>query len=313
MPSGPPQALASETKSFALRRAPKVVKQLAKGMREIKRQIKSKQNMKQITKAMEMVAASKLRKAQESAQSSRPYADKIKEVIASIAAGTKGIKHPMLQTRPIKKTGYLVITSDRGLAGGYNANVLRKVMSTLRTKHKSSEEYSIFVVGRKGRDFFRKRNIPIVEEVTGLPDSPTFADIKTVAASAVRKFENGLYDELYLVYNQFNNAISQTPVEKRLLPLEEVSKTAAVTSYEYEPSAEGVLEVLLPKYAETLIYSAVLESKASEFGARMTAMGSATKNATKMISSLTLSYNRARQAAITQEISEIVAGANAQA
>ncbi len=261
---------------------------------------------------MELVAASALRKAQESAHASRPYADKMKEVIASIAAGTKGIKHPMLQTREIKKTGYLVITSDRGLAGGYNANVLRKVMNTLRTSHKSADEYSVFVVGRKGRDFFRKRGIPIVEEVTGLPDSPTFADIKAITAAAVSNFENGTYDALYLVYNQFNNAISQTPVEKRLLPLEEVSGTAAVTSYEYEPSAEGVLEVLLPKYAETLIYSAVLESKASEFGARMTAMGNATKNATKMISAYTLAYNRARQAAITQEISEIVAGANAQ-
>ncbi|MBP1992592.1 ATP synthase F1 subunit gamma [Paenibacillus eucommiae] len=285
---------------------------MAKSMREIKRQIKSTQNMKQITKAMEMVAASKLRRAQESAQSSRPYADKMKEVISSIAVGSKGIKHPMLETRPIKKTGYLVITSDNGLAGGYNANVLRKVMNTIKSKHKSKDEYSVFVIGRKGRDFFRKMGIQPLEAVTDLSDSPKFAQIKTIAASAVKNFETGVYDELYLVYNEFINAISQVPVEKRLLPLEEVASTGAVTSYEYEPSAEGVLEELLPRYAETLIYSAVLESKASEFGARMTAMGSATKNATKMISSLTLVYNRARQAAITQEISEIVAGANAQ-
>ncbi|AEI38704.1 ATP synthase F1 subunit gamma [Paenibacillus mucilaginosus] len=284
---------------------------MAKGMREIKRSIKSKQNTKQITKAMEMVAASKLRRAQEAAEASRPYSEKMKEVIASIAAGTKGVKHPMLQTRPIKKTGYLVITSDRGLAGGYNANVLRKVMNVIREKHNSTNEYAIFVIGRKGRDFFSKRNIPIVEEVTGLADSPTFADVKQVAASAVANFEKGTYDELYLVYNEFKNAITQIPTVKRLLPLEEVSG-ASVSNYEYEPSPEGVLEVLLPKYAETLIYSAVLDGKASEFGARMTAMNSATKNATKMISTLTLQYNRARQASITQEISEIVAGANAQ-
>jgi F-type H+-transporting ATPase subunit gamma len=289
------------------------VKQLAKGMRDIKRQIKSVQNTKQITKAMEMVAASKLRRAQESAQAARPYADKMKEVVSAIAAGTKGIKHPMLESRPIKKTGYLVITSDRGLAGGYNGNLLRKVMTTIREKHTSPDQYSIFVVGRKGRDFFRKRGISIVGEVTGLSDSPSFSDIKSLAATAVQNFEDGAYDELYLVYNQFINAISQVPVEKRLLPLEEVKNTGPITSYEYEPSAEEVLKVLLPKYAETLVYSAVLEGKASEFGARMTAMGSATKNATKMISSLTLVYNRARQAAITQEISEIVAGANAQA
>lgn len=285
---------------------------MAKGMRDIKREIKSKQNTKQITKAMEMVAASRLRKAQEAAQAARPYAEKLKEVVASIAAGTRDVKHPMLESRPVKKTGYLVITSDRGLAGGYNANILRKVTQTIRENHKSSDEYVLFVIGRKGRDYFRRRNMPIVEEVTGLPDAPSFADIKSVAFSAVQKFSEGAYDELYLYYNEFVNAITQVPTALRLLPLEEVGGNAAVTSYEYEPSPEGVLEVLLPKYAETLIYSAVLDGKASEFGARMTAMGSATKNATKIINQLTLTYNRARQAAITQEISEIVAGANAQ-
>jgi F-type H+-transporting ATPase subunit gamma len=284
---------------------------MAKGMREIKRQIKSVQNTKQITKAMEMVAASRLRRAQASAEAARPYADKLKEVVGSIAAGTKGVKHPMLQNREVKKTGYLIVTSDRGLAGGYNANVLRRVMQEIKENHKSPSEYAIFVIGRKGRDYFRNRNIAIVEEVTGLSDSPTFSDIKSVAASAVKNFEKGTYDKLYLVYNRFVNAISQEPTVKQLLPMADMGGTA-VSNYEYEPSAEGVLEVLLPKYAETLIYSAVLEGKASEFGARMTAMNNATKNATKMISSLTLVYNRARQASITQEISEIVAGANAQ-
>lgn len=285
---------------------------MAKGMREIKRQIKSTQNTKQITRAMEMVSAANLRRAQRSAEAARPYSDKLKEVVQSIAAGSKGVKHPMLQTREVKKTGYLVITSDRGLAGGYNANVLRKVMTEIRENHKSTAEYSIFVIGRKGSNFFHKRNIPVVEEVTGVPDSPKFADIKPVATAAVKNFENGTYDQLFLVYNQFKNAITQIPTMIRLLPMEEVTGVAAA-SYEYEPSPEGVLEVLLPKYAETLIYSAVLEGKASEFGARMTAMNSATKNATKMISGYTLAYNRARQASITQEISEIVAGANANA
>lgn len=284
---------------------------MAKGMRDIKREIKSKSNTKQITKAMEMVAASKLRRAQEAATASRPYAEKLKEVVASIAAGTKDVKHPMLETRPIKRTGYLVITSDRGLAGGYNANILRKVTQTIREKHKSNDEYVLFVIGRKGRDYFRRRNMPIVEEVIGLPDAPTFADIRVVANTAVNKFAEGAYDELYIFYNKFVNAITQIPTETRLLPLDEVSSDT-VSTYEYEPSPEIVLSVLLPKYAETLIYSAVLDGKASEFGARMTAMGSATKNATKMINQLTLTYNRARQAAITQEISEIVAGANAQ-
>ncbi|OPA75715.1 F0F1 ATP synthase subunit gamma [Paenibacillus selenitireducens] len=285
---------------------------MAKGIREIKRQIKSIQNTKQITKAMEMVAASKLRRAQEKAEAARPYAEKLKEVVESIAAGTTGIKHPMLEHREVKKTGYLVITSDRGLAGGYNANVIRAVMNTIRQNHKSTDEYSIFVIGRKGRDYFRRRNLPIVEEVTEISDAPTFADIKSISSKAVSFFEEGKYDVLYIFYNEFVNALTQIPVQKQLLPLAEVEAEGAVSSYEYEPSAEEVLAVLLPKYAETLIYSAVLDGKASEFGAKMTAMGSATKNATKMIGDLTLTYNRARQAAITQEISEIVAGANAQ-
>ncbi|MFX3634102.1 MAG: ATP synthase F1 subunit gamma [Candidatus Pristimantibacillus sp.] len=285
---------------------------MAKGMRDIKREIKSKQSTKQITKAMEMVAASKLRRAQEAAQAARPYAEKLKEVVASIAAGTKDVKHPMLETRPVKKTGYLVITSDRGLAGGYNSNILRKVTQTIRENHKSNDEFVLFVVGRKGRDYFNRRNMPIVEEVIGVPDAPTFADIKSVAYTAVKNFAEGAYDELYLYYNEFVNALTQIPTATRLLPLEAVGGDASVATYEYEPSPEGVLEMLLPKYAETLIYSAVLDGKASEFGARMTAMGSATKNANKMINQLTLTYNRARQAAITQEISEIVAGANAQ-
>lgn len=286
---------------------------MAKGMREIKREIKGKQNTRQITKAMEMVAASKLRRAQEAAVAARPYSDKLLEVVSNIASGTNDVSHPMLETRPIKRTGYLVITSDRGLAGGYNANILRKVTQTINEKHKSTDEYVIYVIGRKGRDYFRRRNMPILEEVIGLSDSPVFSDIKSIAASAVGKFSEGAYDELYIFYNQFVNALTQIPTATRLLPLENVSsESTPVSSYEYEPSAEGVLEVLLPKYAETLIYSAVLDGKASEFGARMTAMGSATKNATKMINSLTLTYNRARQAAITQEITEIVAGANAQ-
>lgn len=281
-------------------------------MRDIKRQIKSVQNMKQITKAMEMVAAAKLRRAQEAAEAARPYAEKLKEVVGSIAAGTKDVKHPMLETRPIKKVGYLVITSDKGLAGGYNANILRKVTQTILARHKSQDEYELFVIGRKGRDYFRRRNMHVMEEITGLPDMPTFADIKAISYTAVKKYEEGVYDELNLFYNQFVNAMTQIPTEKKLLPLEDVGGVETVASYEYEPSPEGVLEVLLPKYAETLIFSALLDGKASEFGAKMTAMGSASTNASKMISGLTLTYNRARQASITQEISEIVAGANAQ-
>lgn len=287
---------------------------MARGLRDIKRQIKSVQGTKQITKAMEMVAASKLRRAQEKAQAARPYSDKLKEVVFSIASGSSDIKHPMFEKRPVKKTGYLVITSDRGLCGGYNANILKKVMNTIAERHSSKNEYEIFVIGRKGRDYFNRRELPVTIDVTDLSDTPSFADIKSIAYGAVQQFENGEIDELYVCYNAFVNALTQIPQVEQLLPMDnQASSTSKVSAtYEYEPSAEAVLEVLLPKYAETLIYSALLDGKASELGAKMTAMGSATKNATKMIGELTLTYNRARQAAITQEISEIVAGANAQ-
>jgi F-type H+-transporting ATPase subunit gamma len=283
---------------------------MAKGLREIKRRLKSVKNMRQITKAMEMVAAANLRRAQGRAEAARPYAEKMREVIASIASGTQGIQHPMLQSRPIKKTGYLIITSDRGLAGGYNANLLREALATIRARHQSPDEYAVMVIGRKGRDFFRRRGIPLIDEVTGLPDSPRFSDIKSIAAGAVQKYAEGEYDELYIWYNHFINALTQRPTESRLLPLVDVGQSSGV-SYEFEPTPEAVLQVLLPKYAETLIFAAVLDAKASEFGSRMNAMGNATRNATEIIGTLTLEYNRARQAAITQEITEIVAGANA--
>ncbi|MFD0673721.1 ATP synthase F1 subunit gamma [Cohnella sp. GCM10027633] len=288
---------------------------MAKGMREIKREIKSKQSTKQITKAMEMVAASRLRRAQNAALASRPYADKLKEVVNSIASGGGAVKHQMLQKRPIKRTAYVVITSDRGLAGGLNTNLLRKLTNTIGEKHKSKDEYTILVIGRKGQAYLTRRGYPIGEVVTGISDSPMFSDIKPIASAAVQGFEEGKYDEVYLVYNQFVNALTQIPTVKTLLPLDPSQLSTpkgATADYEYEPSPEEVLNVLLPKYAETLVFSGMLENKASEFGSRMTAMGNATKNATKMIAGLTLTYNRARQAAITQEIAEIVGGANAQ-
>ncbi|GAA0137623.1 F0F1 ATP synthase subunit gamma [Paenibacillus sp. YSY-4.3] len=285
---------------------------MAKGIREIKRQIKSVQNTRQITKAMEMVASAKLRRAQEKAQSSRPYAEKLKEVVSSIASSTDGVTHPMLVTRPVKRTAYIVITADGGLVGGYNTNILRKVMDEINQKHQSQSEYGLYVIGRKGRDYFNRRELPVLKDVVELSDSPKFADIKSLAYAAVQGFEEEQFDEVYICYNKFINAMSQLPTVDRLLPFDSVETSGPTAEYEYEPSPEAVLEVLLPKYAETLIFGALLEGKASELGAKMTAMSSATKNATKMINELTLTYNRARQAAITQEITEIVAGANAQ-
>lgn len=282
------------------------------GTREIKRRIKSVQNTKQITKAMKMVAAAKLRRAQERAENTRPYSEKIKEVISSIAAGTKDFSHPMLEKRPVKKTGYLVITSDKGLAGPYNANILRMAVNTIKSRHQSEEEYALFVIGRKGRDYFKKRDYPIVKVITDLTDNPTMTEINEISETAIGMFADGTFDELNILYNEFVSPIQQTPIEKQLLPLtSEDVLSGPVMQYEYEPDSETVLEELLPKYAETLIYSALLDAKASEYGAKMTAMGNATDNASEMIDTLTLKLNRARQAAITQEIAEIVAGANA--
>lgn len=284
--------------------------------RDLRRRIKSVKNTQQITKAMEMVAAAKLRRAQERVTQARPYAAKMEDVIGSIASASGSANHPMLVKRPVKKTGYVIISSDRGLCGGYNVQVIRKLVTEIADKPKDS--YAIFAVGRKARDFFQRRGYPLVGEVVGLSDSPSFADIKDVSSQVVKLFQDGVYDEVYLVYNEFINAVSQVPVSRKLLPLEDVggakqeAKPGEFTAkYDYEPSAEAVLDKLLPKYAETLIFSGLLEGKASEFGAKMTAMGNATDNAGDMISRYTLQLNRARQAAITTQITEIVGGAEA--
>lgn len=289
---------------------------MSNSMRDIKRRIGSFEKTKQITKAMEMVAASYLRRAQERAEASRPYADKLKEVILHLAEGTQGEKHPMLEARPVKRTGYLVITSDSGLAGGYNSNLLRLLENKIAERHDSKEEYVIFVIGKKGVEFLTRRNYPIIDQMVGLGNKPTFADIKPIARNAVSYYAEEKFDELYLIYNKFVNPVIQKPTEKRLLPLEQDSLDQETTSranniIEFEPSEEEVLAAILPRYAETLIYSAFLDAKASEFAAKMTAMGNATENANELIDKLRLEFNRARQAAITQEIAEVVGGANA--
>ncbi len=259
-----------------------------------------------------MVSASKLNRAENNAKAFVPYMEKIQEVVASVALGSEDVTHPMLLKRPVKKTGYLVITSDRGLAGAYNSNILRAVYQTIQKRHSSKDEYAVIAIGRVGRDFFKKRGIPVVQEITGLADQPSFNEIKDIASNTVSMFADGLFDELYIYYNHFVSAIQHDVTEKKLLPLTDLSSgNQKITSYEFEPSQEEILEVLLPQYAESLIYGALLDGKASEHAARMTAMKSATDNAKELIGSLTLSYNRARQAAITQEITEIVGGAAA--
>ncbi|HSP22880.1 MAG TPA: ATP synthase F1 subunit gamma [Planococcus sp. (in: firmicutes)] len=279
-------------------------------LRDIKNRITSTKKTSQITRAMQMVSASKLNRAEVNAKAFVPYMEKIQDVVASIAAGSNET-HPMMTTRPVQKTAYLVITSDRGLVGGYNSNILRTVMARIKERHTSNDEFVILSVGRKGRDFFTKQGMTILESAIALPDHPTFSDIKEITRKAVGMFSDGTYDEVYMYYNHFASAIQQDVTEKKVLPLTDIEATGATASYEFDPSAEAILEVLLPQYAESLIFGAVLDGKASEHAASMTAMKSATDNASDLINGLTLSYNRARQAAITQEITEIVGGAAA--
>ncbi len=281
-------------------------------LRDIKTKINATKKMRQITKAMEMTSAAKLTRAEMNAKRFVEYMDKIQEVVASIALGSKNASHPMLETREVKKTGYLVITADSGLAGAYNSNIIRKVYQAVEERHASENEYAIIAIGKVGLQSFQKRGMPVVESVTGLKDQPEFSEIKAIASSAVNMFSEGVYDELYMVYNHFVSAISQRVTEKKLLPITDLQeKQTTLSSYEYEPSEEEILNELLPQYAESLIYGALLDAKASEHAARMTAMKNATDNADELIDTYTLEYNRARQASITQEISEIVGGAAA--
>ncbi len=287
-----------------------MVKSLA-SLKDIQDRINSTAKTKQITKAMEMVSASKLSRAEENAKRYASYSDKIQEVIANIATNSTDATHPMLERRDVKKTGYIVVTADSGLAGAYNANILRTLTKTIEEKHSSSEEYVVIAIGRMGLEFCEKQNIPVVESVIGLQDQPRYAEIKTIATNAVQLFIDEEIDELIIIYNHYVSAISQVVKTNTLIPISNIEATEATSSYEYDPDEEQILETLLPQYAESLIYGALLDAKASEHAARMTAMKSATDNAEELIDELTLSFNRARQAAITQEITEIVSGAAA--
>nr|NNM90491.1 ATP synthase F1 subunit gamma [Bacilli bacterium] len=278
--------------------------------RDIRRRIKSVQNTAQITKAMEMVSAAKLRKVQDAVLQAKPYLKSMEDMLAAISYSARHVKHPLLESRPVKKTAYLVITADRGLAGAYNANVIRRTTQEIRKVSKN--EYTIFAVGRRGRDFFRRANIPITAEMTGLPDAPTYESVRSLAEQIVEGYGKGDYDALYIVYNEFVNAVTNRTVAKQVLPLtREESQVKANEEYLYERDSDAVLAKLLPRFAETLMYQAVLDAKASEHGSRMASMGNATDSAHEMIGNLTLQLNRARQAAITTQIAEVVGGAEA--
>jgi len=258
---------------------------------------------------MELVSASKMNRAESNARGFTPYSKKIEEVVTSIALNIDDVSHPMLSARTVKKTGYIVITSDSGLAGAYNSNVMRKLHQTIEKEHGSADEYTVIAIGRIGYEFCVKRDIPVVKSVLGVADHPVFTDVQELTSETVQMYIDEEIDELKIIYNHYQSPITQIVTTSKILPLTNLSENQSTASeYEYEPNQDAILEVLLPQYAESLIFGALLNGKASEHAARMTAMKSASDNAGDLIDDLTLSYNRARQGAITQEITEIIGG-----
>jgi len=264
-----------------------------------------------------MVAAAKLRRAQEHAQASRPYTETLQGTLARLAAVSFDVRHPLLEKREdVRKVGYIVVTADRGLCGGYNTNIVRAANIAI-AEDERKPDVGIIAVGRKGRDLYRKSG-KIDAEFINLGDNVSYADAREIAQYVMNAYENEELDEVYLVYAKFINALRQVPTVIKVLPLEtpeaeetEKNLTDRVIDYIYEPSAEEILLTLLPKYVGSQIYHAMLEGKASEHGARMTAMGNATDNAKELINNLTMVMNKVRQAAITDEILDIVGGAEA--
>ncbi len=288
-------------------------------IRQVRERIKVAKNIQQITKAMKMMSAARLKKAQDRVTLARPYANTMREMMTSLAEAVGGqVQHPLLDVRTPRNIGFLIVTSDRGLAGSYNSAILRKSYEMIRQYDK--DRVKLYMVGKKGIQFFRRRGYNVVSEFS-LPNSGiTFAESRDITRIVRGAFEKEDIDQLILFYTKFLSAISQHPINVQLLPIEQPSdatdsKTASdskeVNDYIFEPAADELLQTLLPKYVEGQVYQALLESTASEHGSRMTAMSSATDNAGTMINTLTLTLNRARQANITREISEIVGGAEA--
>jgi len=278
----------------------------------IRKRITSIRNTQQITKAMKMVSAAKLRRAQEAALMARPYADKMNEILINLSARVSRSAHPLLAIREEKRIQLVLVTSDRGLCGGYNANLIRAAEAFIR-QHGAGKEILLVLVGRKGADYYRRRRGETGERYLNFLSTPAEELAAVIAEKLITRFVDGETDAVYLIYSHFRSALSQVPTVEKILPvaLSETQEPEQLTEYLYEPGAEELLSSLLPKITEIKIQRALLEAAASEHGARMTAMDSATTNASKMMGSLTLQMNRARQASITRELMEIVGTAEA--
>lgn len=286
-------------------------------LRDIRNRIGSVKSTRQITKAMKMVAAAKLRRAQDAILKTRPYAQLLDQTLSRIAARAAAeevVAHPLLAPRVARKAEVVVITSDRGLAGGFNSNICRRVQRFLVESAERYPQITLATIGRKGRDFFRARKLEVQKDFQGVQPTVSYEKAEAIAAEYTERYLAGEVDAVFLAYNEFKSAISQKPVVFQLLPLETAPAAegaAASIDFKYEPSREGLLADLLPRHVATQVWRALLESAASEHGARMSAMESATKNAEEMIGALSLQYNRARQAYVTKELMEIVGGAEA--
>ncbi|MGI2067766.1 F0F1 ATP synthase subunit gamma [Shewanella sp. MF08487] len=283
------------------------------GAKEIKTKIASVKNTQKITSAMEMVAASKMRRAQERMVASRPYAESIRKVIGHVAQGTLEYKHPYLEVREAKRVGYIVVATDRGLCGGLNANLFKKVVLDMKNWKDQGVEFEFCPIGARSVQFFKSFGGQVSAHASGLGDAPKLADLIGTVSVMLEAYNEGKLDRLYIVFNKFVNTMTQTPVIEQLLPLPKSEEEAAKYpwDYIYEPDPKTLLDALLVRYIESQVYQGVVENVASEQAARMVAMKAATDNAGELINDLQLVYNKARQSAITQELSEIVSGASA--
>jgi F-type H+-transporting ATPase subunit gamma len=283
------------------------------GGKEIKSKIGSINNTRKITSAMEKVAVSKMRKAQERVAATRPYAEGMRKVIGNIAQGNIEYRHPYLSERDVKRVGYIIISTDRGLCGGLNTNEFKKVVLEMKSWKSKNVEAEFAVIGNKATAFFKRFGGKVVAQQTGSGDVPRLADVIGSVKVMLQAYLDGRIDRLFLVYNTFVNTMKQEPVIDQLLPLPqaEVSPKEHNWDYLYEPDPQPILDMLLDRYIESQVYQGVVENAASEHAARMVAMKAATDNAGNLMDDLKLVYNKARQAAITQELSEIVAGAAA--
>jgi F-type H+-transporting ATPase subunit gamma len=280
--------------------------------REIRRRIRGVKNIKQVTRAMNMVAAARLRRAQLKAESARPYADRIHEILKDVLTTGTGARHPLLAQREVKRVGVVLVTSDRGLCGGFNATIIREANHFVKEQ---VAEVRLITVGKKGRDYFRMRGVPMDQHFAQPSRDVTLEELGAISKRVIADYSNGVYDQIFLAYSQFVSVLRSTPKVIQLLPLEkspaETAGASRPAAYQFEPEAEQLLNTLLPQYVEVLIYRALVESLASEQAARMIAMKAATDSASDIIDKLTRDYNRARQDSITKQILEVASGAEA--